>query len=87
MEPQVCEPTVALQKVINEATGWKYVEMKTVKDIPSDTSLTPRSSLETGLKQSAFSSWSYSKGRFKEADRVFCESIPWPGEVSGVWFR
>jgi len=53
MEPQVCEPALALKKIIIEAAGSKCIDMKTVKVISRDISLTPRSSLVMGLKQSA----------------------------------
>ena len=56
VEPQVCEPALALKKIITEAAGSKCIEMKTIKGISRDISLTPRSSLVMGLKQFAFSS-------------------------------
>lgn len=56
MEPQVCELTLSL-KIIG-AGGSKHIEMKTISIYIS---LTPRSSLATGLKLCAFPSRSYSK--------------------------
>lgn len=54
VEPQVCEPTLSLK--ITGAEGSKHIEMKTIRGISRYLSLSPRSNLAMGLKQSAFPS-------------------------------